>query len=425
MSEARDPPLIHPFLGERYALADRLSDLLAPPYDVITEEMRRCLAERDPCNIVHVILPVSDGDKYEEAARLVREWRDKEILVRDTAECVYVVRQEFRLPDGSEMVRSGVIGAVAVEPFSRGRVRPHVKTHAEPKADRLALLRATNAMFETLLLLVRDEDGELRTRIADATTAPPLARAEIEDVGITLWQVTGQAGSDLAALAGSDALYLADGHHRYGTALAYRDQNPAANRTLGTIVPLGDPGLAVLPTHRTIYGDGVDVGSVIEAARERFQIHELPATADFAGYLRGLRDRGTACVIVRKDASAISLLLKAGAKLGDLPFANEPTVASLDVARVDELVVKPLVASAGKTGRLEYSADPDWAVREVVGGNAAAAVMLNPASVDQVVAVADAGAVMPQKATYFTPKVPSGLVALSWGECGSTLSEEK
>ena len=119
-------------------------------------------------------------------------------------------------------------------------------------------------------------------------------------------------------------------------------------------------------------------------------------------------------MIVKQDGSAISLLLKAGAKLGDLPFANEPTIASLDVARVDEMVVKPLLALAGEKGHVSYSADPSRVAEELMAGTAAAAVMLNPTSVEQVVSVADAGLVMPHKATYFTPKVPSGMVTLSW-----------
>jgi hypothetical protein len=162
----------------------------------------------------------------------------------------------------------------------------------------------------------------------------------------------------------------------------------------------------------------VDVDAVVSRSQDRFQVHELTADVNFVEHLRGLIDRGTSCVVLRKDGSAVSLLLKAGAKLGDLPFANEPTVASLDVARVDELVVKQLLATVDRGGRLEYSADPERLFAEVVGGDAGAAVMLNATSIDRVLAVADAGAVMPQKATHFEPEVPSGIVGLSWGAQG-------
>jgi uncharacterized protein (DUF1015 family) len=227
-----------------------------------------------------------------------------------------------------------------------------------------------------------------------------------------MWQVVGARATALANAAGAAALYIADGHHRYETAVAYRKVNPAADRTLGTVVALGDPGLKVLPTHRLVYGEAADIDGMLSGCRDRFHVHELSQDVSSTDHLVELEDRGTACIIVRPGGNPLALLLKAGAKLGDLQFANEPTVASLDVARIDELVVKPLLATAGEGARLGYSADPKEVVREVVHGAAAFGVMLNPTSVEQVLAVADAGSVMPQKATFFSPKVPSGLVLL-------------
>jgi uncharacterized protein (DUF1015 family) len=414
MSEAAGVPLISTFHAERFGQVSRLSDLIAPPYDVLSDDRRRQLAEADPHNIVHLIKPEGKENKYELAAQLASQWRKEGILRADEQESVYVVRQEFEKPDGLTAVRTGVIGAVAVEPFSKGRVKPHAKTYAEPKVDRLALLSATNSMFEALLLLARDEKGLLHDRIEQVLTSPPSAQAELEGVKIALWQVVGGPGNDIALAASEESLYLADGHHRYEAALEYRKLSPRADRTLGLVVPLEDPGLTILPMHRLVHGDVVDVNAVVQGLQGRFHIHELTPEADFADYLRGLTDRGTACVVVRKDGSALSLLLKAGAKIGDLPFANEPTIASLDVARVDEMVVKPLLALAGDTAHMQYSADPCGVIGELMSGTASAAVMLNATSVEQVVAVADAGLVMPYKATYFTPKVPSGLVTVSW-----------
>jgi hypothetical protein len=153
---------------------------------------------------------------------------------------------------------------------------------------------------------------------------------------------------------------------------------------------------------------------MVEDLRERFQIHELPAEVNYSDHLAELDNRGTACIVVLPEGNAVALLLKPGAKLGDLPFANQPAVASLGIARIDELVVKRFVAEAGKDARLAYSADSDHVIDEVTRGEAVAGVLLNATSVEQVLAVSDAGAVMPQKATYFMPKVPSGLVILSF-----------
>ncbi|UCG86238.1 MAG: DUF1015 domain-containing protein [Gemmatimonadota bacterium] len=415
MTDILSTPLVIPFVGERFADSERLSNLVAPPYDVISVERRRQLAQRDAHNIVHLILPEGNDDKYERAAALLAKWRAGNVLKRDVEASVYVVRQGFGIAGQQLRNRTGVIAAVAVEPFARGRVKPHEKTHAEPKADRLALLKTTKAMFESLLLLARDEEGELARRLTDVVSQEPTARAELDDMSINLWQVTGSYGEAIARAAGAGALYIADGHHRYETAIAYRKSNPLADRTLGMVVSLTDPGLKIRPTHRIIYGEPTGVDSVIGGLHDRFRVHELPGDVDYADHLAELRTRGTACVIVRPGGNSLALLLKAGAKLGDLPFANEPTVASLDVARVDEMVVKPLLAAAGADAYLAYSPDPDRVCRAVVHGGAAFGVLLNATSVEHVLAVADAGAVMPQKATFFAPKVPSGLVALNYG----------
>ena len=415
MPNTPSSPLVAPFVGERYATDETLSDLLAPPYDVISEGSRRVLGRRSAHNIVHLILPEGNEDRYDNAARLLAKWRDQKVLQRDGSEGLYVVQQETRSASGQTHKRTGVIGAVAVEPFSRGRVKPHEKTHAEPKADRLALLRATNAMFESLLMMSRDENDRLRHHLVDVVSHDRTVSAELDDIGIAMWHVTGSQAEEIAGAAGAGSLYIADGHHRYETAVAYRQENPSADRTLGLVVPLGDPGLTVLPTHRLIYGDAADVDGVVGACRERFHVHELANDVNYADHLVELRDRGTACIVVQPRANAVSLLLKAGAKLGDLPFANEPSVASLGVARIDEMVVKRILATAGREAYLGYSADPDHVIDEVVNEAASAGVMLNATSVEQVLAVSDAGAVMPQKATYFTPKVPSGLVTLGFG----------
>jgi uncharacterized protein (DUF1015 family) len=414
MSDSPPSALVAAFHGERYTRERDLSSLVAPPYDVISRGRRRRLAERDRHNIVHLTLPAGDDDKYQQAATLLKQWRDENELRVDLADSVYVVQQEFTTPKGEQYVRTGVIGAVAVEPFSHGRVKPHEKTHAEPKADRLALLHSTKAMFEALLMLARDENGDLRRCLEEVLSAAPTARAELDDLTFRLWRVSGQKALEIATIAGARELYLADGHHRYETAIAYREENPLADRTLGLIVPLGDPGLIVLPTHRLIYGDPINDDEIVEDLRERFQIHELPAEVNYADHLAELENRGTACILVRRTGNAVALLLKPGAKLGDLPFANEPAIASLGVARVDELVVKRLLTAAGKGGRLGYSADSSHVIDEVAEAHAAAGVLLNPTSVEEVLAVSDAGAVMPQKATYFMPKVPSGLVILSY-----------
>jgi uncharacterized protein (DUF1015 family) len=411
-----DPPLVSLFVAERYADRRDVSAVIAPPYDVIGPAEWKALAARDPHNIVRLILPEDGEDRYRHAADTLAAWRAEGVVVTEDRPAVWVLRQAFVTADGVRRERTGVIGAISVEPFSEGRIKPHERTHAGPKEDRMALLQATETMFEALLMLSRDEDGTLQLRLAEATDKRPCAIGTLEGVELTLWRVSGRRGEAIARAAGRGPVYLADGHHRYETAVAYRDVHPSADRTLGLIVPLNDPGLVVLPTHRVLRGEAFDAEPLVKALHDRFQIRELEAETNYMAELGALRDRGTACVVVLPGEKALALLLKGGASLGELPFANEPSVASLDVARIDEIVVRRLRAAAGRESDVGYDSDPDSVIRAVRQGQAAAGILLNPASVEQVLAVADAGAAMPQKSTYFTPKVPSGLSFLRYGE---------
>ncbi len=410
----RSGALVRPFAGYRFADRDRLSDLLAPPYDVITPPDRERLATRHPENIVHYILPHGGDDRYVQAASTLRDWIANRVLELDREPAVTVLRETFTAPDGRMVSRGGVIAGVAVEPFSTGRVKPHERTHRGPKADRLALLRATGAMYEALLMLARDPTGDLRTLIGEATTKRPWGTARVQEAEVAIWRVTGTDAQALAGAAGSGALYLADGHHRYETAVTYFGEHPAADLIPGYVVPLEDPGLLVRPTHRVLYGTPVDARSQIPHLRERFQLRELPPEAHYEEDLAQLGSRGTACVLVLPGGQALALLLKSGARLGDLSFAGEPSVAALDVARVDELIVKRLAAAMGEGNRLEYASDAAFVIDEVRTGRAACGVLVNATPVDAVLAVADAGAVMPQKSTFFTPKVPSGVVGIHY-----------
>ena len=407
-------PLVTPFAGERYSEAERFSELIAPPYDVISPEQRRTYSERHDHNIVRLILPPGNGDRYTKAATVLGAWRNQGVVVRDADPSVYVVQQEFETPDGVVRARTGVIGAVAVEPYDRGRVRPHERTHRGPKKDRLALMRSTRAMFEALLMMTRDRDGELRERLRSATVRDPDVQGDLGGARISLWRVKGSEGEALAGAASAEgALYIADGHHRYETADTYRSEVPAADRTLGLVVPIGDPGLVVLPTHRIIHGRPVDRSALLGDLAERFHVTELASAADAESFLHG-QDELVRCVIYLPGPVLLGVALNPEADLSELPFAGEPTVLSLDVAKIDSLVVDTIRAGAGSDTRVSYSPTIDTAIEGAHADGASAAVLLNPTAVEQVLAVADAGAFMPQKSTYFAPKVPSGLVILRW-----------
>jgi uncharacterized protein (DUF1015 family) len=398
----RLPDLAVPFNGERYSARERLSRLIAPPYDVISSSERARLAALDDHNIVHVILPEAPGDKYAHAADVLNQWRAEQSLVRDVDAGVYVLAQDFTLPSGEAHSRVGVFVALAAEGYESRRVRPHERTHAGPKADRLALLRATHTSVESIFVIAPDSDGALDRELRVITQGTPDATASLAGVGIRLWVVAGDDGADLAALVRRDPVYVADGHHRYETASTYARENHKMNRLLALVVSAKDEGLVVLATHRVIHGAPVAPDALAPEWKARFDATFLPKGADPEERLAELGRRGTACVVAWPDGRAEALALKSAAQ-------DVPDVA---VVAVEELVVKPIVQRAS-TAELRYTANTDEALNAVWKSGAAAVVLLNPTKVDEVFRVADAGGIMPPKSTYFVPKVPAGMVFYS------------
>jgi uncharacterized protein (DUF1015 family) len=326
--------------------------------------------------------------------------------------------QDFSLPSGERHTRLGMFAAVLAEPYEARRVRPHERTHAGPKADRLALLRATGTNIESIFLLAPDLDRTLAGGLSDVTKRPPDARADLEGVGIRFWVERGEAASRLSSLASRLPVYIADGHHRYETAVAYAREHPGtgADRVLAFIVSAQDRGLTILPTHRIVFAARLDASKLIVGWRQWFDVGRVAPCADRVERLAQLGEGGrrTACIVAFPDAYDVSLVLKRDVPLDLVPqLGSTPAVRSLDVARVESLVVQALLAASGATPSLTYTADPHAAFDAVRKGGAAAAVLLNATRVEQVFAVADAGGVMPQKSTYFVPKVPSGLVLRS------------
>ena len=411
--------LVAPFQGERYAAVERLSYLIAPPYDVIDPAERARYAALDADNIVHVMLPEAppappggggpDDDRYRAAAERLAAWRRNGVLRRDSQPVLYVLAQDFSLPTGERLTRRGVFAAVAAEGYEPRRIRPHERTHAGPKADRLALMRATATNIESIFLLAPDRDRALANAVDAVSNGKPDATADLNGVGIRLWIVRDPARFPLPP----SPLYIADGHHRYETASAYAQENPAADRVLALIVSAQDPGLAVLPTHRVIFGRGRELERVLPRWREWFDVQPLAAGRDPVTTLASLgRDR-TACLVADRSR-ILALLLKPGALPDRLPsLAHSSAVRDLDVARIESLVVKEVLGAGTTTPIVRYVADAKEALGMVQHGGAAVAVLLNPTKVEQVFAVADAGDVMPPKSTYFVPKVPSGLVLRS------------
>jgi uncharacterized protein (DUF1015 family) len=357
---------ISPFRAVRYdeGRAGPLARLIAPPYDVIgVEERARYLAE-SPYNVVHLTLP----DDEREAARLWHEWLAEGALVRDEKQALWWLAQDYVGPDGVGRSREGLVGALHVEPYSARVVLPHERTHAGPKEGRLRLLRAIGAHVEPIFLLY---DGALQ-----APRGEPLLEVSLGDVSNRLWRLAGETPPALA-----DApLVIADGHHRYETALTFHDQEGTDESAwlLAVLVPTRQEGLTIFPTHRIAaeFGEIGDVGG--DEIRE--------------GPLAALQRAST----MTRRRSAVVLYR------GGKALVLEGEDGELDAALVERL------SPRGVT----YTPQADEAIAAVDSGSAEAAFLLRPPTVDQVQDVARRGETMPQKSTYFYPKLPSGLLFL-------------
>jgi uncharacterized protein (DUF1015 family) len=392
------PPLVSPFAGERYAAANLLGSLIAPPYDVISPSERAELAARHPNNVVRVILPEGGADRYRIAAAVLEDWRRSSVLVRDPEPAVWVVQHQYSDLAGVRRLRTGFIGALSVEPFALGRVKPHERTHRGPKEDRLALLKATRTMCEALLVLAPDPGGDLAASLEAATAEPPFVEVGFQKGVLRLWRTVGDAAAGLCRQAAADALYIADGHHRYETALAFKEECPAADRTLALIVSIRDPGLLLLPTHRLVYGARVDWEAIQQVLAQWFRIAPLETFS-----------RGAELVLTLPGPRLFELCRLESEPEEIREF--HPAVRQLTVAWADGLVLPLLLRSGG--GKVVYTSRAEEVVDQLATGQAAAGLLLSPPTVEQVLAVADAKAAMPQKSTYFFPKVPSGLVMLN------------
>jgi uncharacterized protein (DUF1015 family) len=349
---------VKPFRAVRYGeRAGSLDTLVAPPYDVISPAEREQLAARNPDNVVHLTLPESEA----EAGSLWRGWRDDGTLVEDAEPAFWWLSQDYVGPDGVARTREGLVASLKAEPYDRRIVLPHERTHRGPKEGRLRLLREVNAQLEPLFFLYEG--------------APPASRPDrppdLGVEGVRLWRI--QPAGIVEAFAARQLL-IADGHHRYETALAYEE----GTNVLAVLVSLDDPGLMIFPTHRVFASQPsstfIELGHNVKDSPEDAlaELNELP------------RDRAAA-VIYEHGRSELAV------------DGNE-----LDVQLVDRL------------GHEGISYTPDWreAVRAVDDGEAQVAVLMRPTRIEDVFAVAQRGETMPQKSTYFYPKLVSGLLFL-------------
>ena len=393
-------PRFQPFRGIRYAARDgRLDDVLAPPYDVITADQRRRLVERSEHNAVRLELPANEGGRnpYQVAAELWQAWQADGVLATDDEPAFYVYRMGYHDEAGHPRQTTGVLGALELSTLDEGEVLPHEHTTPKARADRLDLLRATGANLSPIWLL--SPAGGL-TELCELGTPPDARGTDDDGVHHRLWRVTqpGVVEAIARAVASAPGI-IADGHHRYETALAYRDERRAAangapggyDSVLAWVVEAREDQLTVAPTHRLI-ADLYDGFDLRDALGGFFDVEPTePPGPD---------------LVARMEAAGSLALVTAGGTwlLRPTEATEAASEHSLDSSRLDVAL-----ASLPPHG-LTYQHGVEETVAEVEAGRAQGAVFLRPASVTQIAEVGRGAARMPPKTTFFTPKPRTGMV---------------
>jgi uncharacterized protein (DUF1015 family) len=432
---------IYPFRAWRYnPSAVRLEDVVTQPYDKISPAMQQAYYQRSPFNLVRIILGLPElfdaerGESvYTRAARDFSAWREQGVLIQEKAPCIFAYSQRFKVP-GTEIVkeRRGFIALGKLHDYADQVVFRHEQTLSKPKSDRLNLLKATHAHFGQIFMLYSDPAGSVEKNLYDKSGP---AEAEVTDeYGVLhrLWRVSDPAAIRLVTTAMADKkLIIADGHHRYETALNYSKEHAPAQpvrsesnpsdlpqpaypeaAVMMTFVNMDSDGLVILPTHRVVHSlDGFDPAAFKAKAAEFFEVEALPAV-DASNYIETLKEQtGTAFVAVTRDGA---LLLRSKPEAVSAALAHLPErQRNLDLSHLHSIVLDRLLGLDAEKVReqtnLRYLRDATEAVEQVRRGQADIGFLTNPVSMEQLKEVAFAGDVMPQKSTDFFPKLLSGL----------------
>jgi len=423
---------IAPLTPLRYDLArlpNGLADVVAPPYDVISAQEREALAARSPYNVVRLILPEGEGDsKYARAGELLSRWREDGVLVRDPEPAFYRYDQTFVPPGGRGgplLTRRGFLALVRLVPFADRIVLPHERTLSGPKEDRLKLFRATRTNLSPGFMLYRDPGGKLADPLARAETLAEFSTAD--GIRHVLAKVRDkEAIRAIARGLAHSTLLIADGHHRYETALRYSqevDGKPGANepRYFMTFLVNGDdPDLVVFPTHRHVHSlTSFSFDAFLRRVSDSFDVEELDPRSSAGPILDALRLVGQsgvpAVAAAAPDGRAALLTLRSGPAVDAHPtLGRQPReLRTTDVTVLHAGILEHVLgitpeAQAAKTN-LWYPQDAEAALAELRGGRGQVLFLMNAARVAGVWRVAEAGHVMPQKSTFFYPKVLTGL----------------
>ncbi len=435
---------VRPFCGLRYNLQriPNPSSIITPPYDVISNEERLLYYRKSPYNIIRLEYgegqpgDSADSNKYTRAAATLDAWLKEGILVREERPAAYIVEHRFPYQDTTKN-RLGLLARVRLEELdNNGPIRPHERTTKEPAVDRLNLLRACRANISPIMGLLRTKKGEVVKLLRGLTKREPdLSTTDSYGVNYRVWVITDEAALEkLSQLFTNRTIYIADGHHRYETALRYRDEQRVArnsytaeepfNFVMMSLMDSHDPGLVMLPTHRLVRGlETQKLAQLEQTLSPYFSVDSLlpslPTLSEtIQSWLRTLETEGKRVTVLGlyglHEKKLCLLKLKRNADLQKVIPSEELSLwKKLDVALLQQIVLRDALGIdtlEKEAEHLEFTRDALEAVSKVNSGAYQMAFFINPTRVSTVLEAADYGKRLPQKSTYFYPKTPAGLV---------------
>lgn len=422
---------VQPFQAWRYDVGQvgDLTDVVAPPYDVIDEKFQEDLYKKHPCNCVRLILnrdePDDSGveDRYARARKFLKQWQQEGVLIQEHDNALYVYHQEFEW-EGTTYCRKGFLGRLRLEELGEGKVFPHEQTMPGPKKDRLALLNACQTNLSPIFGLYPDEENAVMAPLDQAIlTLTPLVATDHLGVVHKMWPVTDEAViSQVQATIAEKPIFIADGHHRYETACNYRREreaageltdSSAANYVLMTFVGMEDPGLAILPTHRLISGlPELSSDDVRSALGNHFSIEEVDSAE--AAWEALEMDGAQELFGIGTPADGKWLLARATdtSPMNDLAPDQSDDWRGLGVSLLHRMIVDHLIVGAneGAEPKFKFVHLMDEVTEAMAAKSCQLAVLVNPAGMDHVQSISAELERMPPKSTFFYPKLLSGLV---------------
>ncbi|VVB51019.1 Uncharacterised protein [uncultured archaeon] len=414
---------IKPFRGLRYSLELKkdLSLLTAPPFDVVSPELRTRLSQKEPHNIVHVDLPQSHeaADRYKEAAERLTSWIKDETIIQEKEPIYYVYEQTFTAHDGITRRRLGLQALIKIEPLGSGSVHPHENTMSTLKEDRLALTEAAKTQLSPVFLIYNDGENAIKPLLEEAAKTTPLYSFKDEEGIINrLYAIQDKEKINTITQTFKEKdLYIADGHHRYETAHMYKQRHPEntlAAYVMVFVVAVEDPGLLVMPYHRLIRTLPMTSDEALQKIRTAFTVHPLPSGMKPEDELEKHKSHHAFVMYFGPhDAHVLTLSKKDAERI--LP--NVPShLRRLDVTVLHSILLDSILGIKDDVtvgGNITYQHDSKKAIQTVKDGKAQAAILVNSTPADDLIAVAKVNGRMPPKSTFFYPKPRTGMLLYS------------